>query len=144
MSGLRLVLLLFVLGAFASASTGACNAQGDCPAPTAIKAGASCTDDQLQCAYALSADEAPCTSCTCTGGSWVCPTNFTCGDGGGPSSDGAPPQDGALEAASDDTGPGDAPNEAATIDTGNVDAPSEAAPNDSGVAEASLDGGGAG
>jgi hypothetical protein len=144
--------MLLAFGAAVSASTGACNQQGDCPAPTAIQAGASCADDQLQCAYSLSADQAPCTSCTCAGGSWVCPSNFTCGDGGGPGGDGAPPEDGAVEATPNDTGSDDAPSEAtmidapseaALVDAANVDGPSEAAVIDAG-ADASLDGGGAG
>jgi hypothetical protein len=125
MRGLGLAVVLLGLAGAVSASTGACNQQGDCPAATAIKSGASCSDDQLQCPYSLSAGEAPCTSCTCTAGAWACPSDFTCGDGGTPpTSDGGPPD--MSEAAADDTGTGDAPSEAAPTDGGAADAPADA------------------
>lgn len=142
--GLGLLLALALTGAV-SASAGACNQQGDCPAPTAIKAGASCGGDQLQCAYSLTTDDAACTSCTCTEGTWVCPTDFSCGDGAAPSADGGATDDGATEASADDTGTGsDAPSEAAPTDTGTVDAPTEAASTDTGAADAPVDSGGGG
>jgi hypothetical protein len=97
-------LLLAVAGTIA-----ACNAsQGDCPGKGTIGPGASCSADQLQCAYDLATPAAACdgtttvipSSCTCTEGSWVCPSAFDCDAG---SVDGGATEDGS-QADADATG----------------------------------------
>jgi hypothetical protein len=105
---------LFVAAAAATAlaATAACNSLGDCPAAAEVVPGGTCSGDQLQCAYTLSTQTAACdgvmttvaTSCTCSGGSWVCPTGFcdaTTTDAGaseGGATDGVAPSDGASDA----------------------------------------------
>jgi hypothetical protein len=78
----------------------ACNDVGDCPAPSAIVPGGSCSGDSLECSYSLESLSPACdgttvdggiaTSCVCTKGSWSCPSPVSCpgaqedaGDGGG-------------------------------------------------------------
>ena len=95
--------------AFAAAAGGACNTQGSCPAKEIIQPGASCSDDQLQCAFDLATPSAACdgtttipSSCTCTKGAWSCPSAFACEGGAG---------DGGEDGPSPETGD-DAPSDA--------------------------------
>lgn len=85
----------------------ACNSgNGDCPDKVAVVAGASCSDDNLQCAFDLTTPAVACdgtssvvaTSCTCTHGHWSCPSAFEC-EGGADGGDG-----GDGEASTDDGG----------------------------------------
>jgi hypothetical protein len=101
--------LVFLAFAFALAISApmACNQSetADCPTGT-IQPGGSCSDDQLQCAYSLSTPSAACdgtstvipSSCTCTSGSWACPSPFECGDSG-TTEDGAAPDAGEANEA---------------------------------------------
>lgn len=68
----------------------ACNSgTGDCPDKTAIVEGASCSDEHLQCAYDRTTPAVACdgthtviaTSCTCTDGTWSCPSDVECDSG---------------------------------------------------------------
>jgi hypothetical protein len=119
---LRHALVVIALVAGGAAAMAACNSTGDCPVKGSIVPGASCSDDQLQCAYDLATPSLVCdgtntvipSSCTCMGGAWACPSPATCEAGTG--DDGAASDDGASEASGDD-----AAAEAAT-DTGG-DAP---------------------
>jgi hypothetical protein len=126
MKGPGLLLVLLALAGAISASTGACNDQGACPAKAAVMPGGACSGDQLQCPFDLTTESAACdstttviaSSCTCTQGAWACPSPFNC-DGGAPATeDGAAPADGAADGAS----------EAETVDAGAADALVEAAP----------------
>jgi hypothetical protein len=57
----------------------ACNSGlGDCPARSSIKPGAACSDDMLQCPYEIpvsGCDGGVASSCTCTNGTWTCPSD---------------------------------------------------------------------
>jgi hypothetical protein len=100
------------------AALGACNSgTGDCPQKQSIQPGAPCSDDNLQCAYDLDTPSPACdgttttiaSSCTCTKGTWSCPSAVDCGGDGsvgndGSANDGGP--DGA-EGSTDDGGAGD-------------------------------------
>jgi hypothetical protein len=93
----------------------ACNNVGSCP--SSIKPGASCSGDNLSCPYTITqgSSSSACasfndggpvsTSCTCTGGVWVCPS---CGsdDGGGGGDDGG--GDAASEGGTEASGDGPA------------------------------------
>jgi hypothetical protein len=75
-----------------AALTGACNNVGDCPAPSSIAPGGACSGDNLECPYVLQTPSPACdgtdvagglaTSCTCTGGTWACPSPVSCDTGG--------------------------------------------------------------
>jgi hypothetical protein len=76
---------------------GACNTGlGDCPAKETIQPGGSCSDNLLQCPYDLMTASFACdgtstvinTSCTCTKGTWSCPSPAAC-DGGAMGADGS-------------------------------------------------------
>lgn len=71
----------------------ACNDVGDCPAPSDIVPGGSCSGDSLSCPYVLETLDPACnggmmldggieTSCVCTQGSWSCPQPVTCSGSG--------------------------------------------------------------
>lgn len=90
-------------------AVGACNSgTGDCPRKAAVVAGASCSDEHLQCAYDLTTPAAECdgtstviaTSCTCTDGTWSCPSATECESG-------ASADDGGAEASPDEAGDND-------------------------------------
>jgi hypothetical protein len=121
----KLLRTLSIAGALVGAVTVAfaCNSGvGSCPDKTAISAGASCSDDNLQCPYDLATPNPSCdgtnttieTSCTCTSGTWVCPDAVECpaaedggdeaatDDDGGATDDGAVTDDGGGDGASDD------------------------------------------
>jgi hypothetical protein len=119
--------IAFVLAwaALLAAPLAACNDVGDCPASSQIEPGGSCSGDQLECPYTLQNAPSPAcdgtmvdgglqTSCTCTNGTWSCPS-VTCdasigddagqGDGTTPSEAGdASPSEASSEAASDAPG----------------------------------------
>jgi hypothetical protein len=66
----------------------ACNNVGDCPAPSAITPGGSCSGDTLECPYNLATPSPACdgttvegglaTSCICDDGKWSCPSPVSC------------------------------------------------------------------
>ena len=102
--------ILIALGAVGAVS--ACNSgTGDCPDKIAIVEGASCSDEHLQCAYDLMTPAVACdgthtviaTSCTCTDGTWSCPSAVECDSG-------ASADDGGVEAS--DTEAGESPDAA--------------------------------
>lgn len=100
--------------ALAPALLAACNNVGDCPGPSAITPGRSCSGDNLECPYTLetaAVEGGLQTSCVCSGGSWSCPSS----DGGAASDD---PSDGAPADATSGDGPtsGDAGDGAAAAD----------------------------
>lgn len=118
--------LAFVLAcaALLAAPLAACNDVGDCPASSQIKPGGSCSGDQLECPYTLQNAPSPAcdgttvegglqTSCTCTNGTWSCPS-VSCDastsedaspDGTTPSEAGdAPSSEASPEAATDASG----------------------------------------
>jgi hypothetical protein len=89
MNVLRVIAPLFGVVAAAAllATAGACNTGlGDCPAKASIQPGGSCNDDLLQCPYDLMTPSFACdgtstvinTSCTCTKGTWSCPSPAAC------------------------------------------------------------------
>jgi hypothetical protein len=92
----------------AAASLAACNDVGDCPAPTAIAPGGSCSGDNLECPFTLQTPSPACdgttvqggvqTSCVCTGGTWSCPEPVSCE--GGPTGDDGPSSEDASDATS--------------------------------------------
>jgi hypothetical protein len=93
-----------ILVAALVAALGGCNSgTGDCPPKASIQPGGSCSDDDLQCPYDLSTPSPACdgttttipSSCTCTDGTWACPSPVVCGGGDA--------------AATGDGGEGDAP-----------------------------------
>ena len=68
----------------------ACNTgNGTCPDKAAVVAGGSCSDKALQCAFDLTTPAVACdgtstvieTSCTCTDGTWACPSAVECDAG---------------------------------------------------------------
>jgi len=87
----------------------ACNNVGSCP--SSITPGGSCSGDKLTCPYTITSQSssATCqpfndggpvaTSCTCTEGTWVCPS---CGDDGGGGGD-ATIGDGEADGGGDST-----------------------------------------
>ena len=96
---------------------GACNSgMSDCPAKEAIQPGAACSDDDLQCAYDLSTPAPACdgtttvlaTSCTCTKGTWSCPSAVACPSG----DDGAAGDDAADSSTGDDASDAAPPSDA--------------------------------
>ncbi len=66
----------------------ACNSVGDCPAPSAITPGGSCSGDTLECPYNVASPSPACdgttvegglaTSCMCGDGKWSCPSPVSC------------------------------------------------------------------
>ena len=118
MKGLRLLLLSLAIGVGGAEVIAACSESGTCPAKSAIKPDAACTDDQLQCPYDLSTPSVACdgtqtvipSSCTCSGGTWACPAPVDCsggagGDAGGTVEGGATGDGGAEAATGDATTP---------------------------------------
>jgi hypothetical protein len=133
--------ILLPLCAVIAVAIAACNNVGSCP--SRITPGGSCSGDNLTCLYTITSQSssATCqpfndggpvaTSCTCTSGTWVCPS---CGDDGG----GA---DATVEGGGDGEaeGGGDATMESGG-DEGTVESGSEAGPDspDESSAEASM------
>jgi hypothetical protein len=123
----------------------ACNNVGSCP--SSITPGGSCSGDNLSCPYTITSqsssstcqpfnDGGPvATSCTCTKGTWVCPS---CGDdGGGGGADATVEVGGDVQAeGSGDEGGGDA----AVSETG-PDAPAESSAEASTSTDSATDGG---
>ena len=118
-----LVVSLGIVGAVAVASLAtfssvtACNhGNGTCPDKAAVVPGASCSDETLQCAFDLTTPAVACdgtstvieTSCTCTDGTWACPSAVEC-DGGAAESE-------AGEEAGEEAGTDDGGTEASTDD----------------------------
>jgi hypothetical protein len=91
----------------AAGPTAGCNDVGDCPAATAIVPGGSCSGDNLECPFTLQSPSPACdgtmvqggvaTSCTCTAGTWSCPSPVSCE--GGPTGDDGPSGGDASDAA---------------------------------------------
>jgi hypothetical protein len=85
--GVRIALI-----AATALSLSACNDVGDCPAPSEIVPGGSCSGDSLSCPYVLESLDPACngtmvdggieTSCVCTQGSWSCPQPVICSGAG--------------------------------------------------------------
>ena len=99
------------LTAFTSVT--ACNSGNTtCPDKTAVVAGGSCSDENLQCAFDLTTPAVACdgtsavieTSCTCTDGTWACPSAVECDAGADPAEAGEEAGDDAGEEAGDDAG----------------------------------------
>jgi len=102
-------------------AVGACNnGTGDCPGKESVHPGAACSDDTLQCAYDLSTPSPACdgttttitSSCTCTKGTWLCPSAVDCGgstDNDASATDESATDDGSggAEGSPDDGGGGD-------------------------------------
>jgi hypothetical protein len=94
-----------MLGIGVVSAMGACNGQGDCPAKGTIVPGASCSGDQLQCAYDVATSSPACdgattaiaSSCTCSNGAWACPPAFDCDSGSAGTGDGSSPGDDGSE-----------------------------------------------
>jgi hypothetical protein len=83
-----LAAVLAIVGSLAACSNGT----GTCPAKETIQPGASCDNDDLQCAFDLATPDPSCdgtqttiaTSCTCKKGTWSCPDPVACStDAGG-------------------------------------------------------------
>jgi hypothetical protein len=122
-----LVAALGVVGAVAVASltaftavTACNNGTGSCPDKAAVVPGASCSDDNLQCAFDLTTPAVACdgtsttieTSCTCTDGTWACPSAVECDSG-------AVEEEAGEEAGSEEAG------EEASTDDGGTEASTE-------------------
>jgi hypothetical protein len=99
---------------------GACNDVGNCPDPSVIAPGASCSGDSLSCPYVLQSLDPACngmmadggiqTSCVCTHGSWSCPQPVSCpatGDDSGDDGAGSTGDDGAGSTGDDGGGGSD-------------------------------------
>jgi len=64
----------------------ACNEMDDCPAAAAVVPDAACSSNSLQCAYSFQSLSVACdgtsttymSSCTCTSGTWACPSAVSC------------------------------------------------------------------
>ena len=126
-----------------------CTDVGTCPSPASIVPGGSCSGDSLQCAYFLASPSPACdgssvdggisTSCTCTDGSWVCPSAVQCSAPGGDDGGGAEASSGLdagndsgeEDATTDGSGP-DAAGDGA-LGGGDADADEVAAPGDAGA-----------
>jgi hypothetical protein len=90
---------------------GACNdGTGNCPGTGTIVPGAACDDDTLQCPFVLATPSPACdgtsaiipSSCTCTSGTWSCPSPVQCSsDAGADSSADAASGDVAADAPPD-------------------------------------------
>ena len=108
----------------------ACNNVVDCPSPSAITAGGSCSGDHLECPYTLDTPSPACdgttvegglaTSCVCQTGRWSCPSPVSC--------DAAAPDDAGGDETAGDASDGSAPhdaNEAAAVADGSADSSRE-------------------
>jgi hypothetical protein len=115
---LGIVAAVGVASLTAFTSVTACNSGNTtCPDKTAVVAGGACSDENLQCAYDLSTPAVACdgtsaiieTSCTCTDGTWACPSAVECdagaadpGEAGDEAGDEAAAGDGGDEASPDE------------------------------------------
>ncbi len=90
---------------------GGCNDVGSCPAPETIMPGGTCSGDSLECAYNLPSPSPACdgtnttipTACTCTKGTWSCPSPIDCEGGTGDDGGGDDGGGGGGDAAGDGT-----------------------------------------
>ena len=126
--GVAGAVLVAFLGTFTTVT--ACNGgSGSCPDKAGVVPGDSCSHDKLQCAYDLMTPAVACdgttttieTSCTCTDGTWACPSAVECDSG-------------AAEEAGEEAGSEEAGEEASTDDGG-----TEASAEDADAADAHDD-----
>jgi hypothetical protein len=112
--------LVAFLGTFSAVT--ACNSGGgSCPDKAGVVPGGSCSDDKLQCAFDLMTPAVACdgttatieTSCTCTDGTWACPSAVECDSG---TAEEAGEEAGSDEAGSDEASTDDGGTEASTED----------------------------
>jgi hypothetical protein len=111
-------------------AVGGCTNVGDCPDKASIVPGASCSGDNLTCAYDLSEQSPACdgtmqtvtTSCTCQKDVWVCPSpSSTCEvPEGGAGDDGSVAEGGGDDGSTTEGGgdDGSASDDGATGDDG--------------------------
>jgi len=126
-----LVAALGVVGAVAVASltafttvTACNNGTGTCPDKAGIVPGASCSDDTLQCAFDLMTPAVACdgttttieTSCTCTDGTWACPSAVECDSGAAEEAGEEAGEEEAGEEAGEEASTDDGGTEASTDD----------------------------
>jgi hypothetical protein len=117
--------VILIASLIMAATSGCNNGTGDCPPKGSIQPGAACSDDTLQCAYDLSTPSPACdgttttiaSSCTCTKGTWVCPSAVACAGGDGSTDNDASATDESAtdESATDDASAG---SEGSTDDGG--------------------------
>jgi hypothetical protein len=113
--------MAIVWAAIAASAVGvaACNDVGNCPAPSAIVPGGSCSGDNLECPFTLETPSPACdgttvegglpTSCTCQGGHWSCPSPVSCdaeAPDGSTFDDGSSDGDATPDASLDGSGSG--------------------------------------
>jgi hypothetical protein len=150
---LTLALSAALLGVAVLGVESACNNVGDCPSPSNIKPGGSCSGDYLTCPYTLQTPNQACdgtaveggleTSCTCTKGTWICPDPVTCeaggsGDGGGDGEVDGTTDGQSGEGSTEDGGGDGAGDSASNVETGSGDATSDG--SDDGAIESSAEG----
>jgi hypothetical protein len=108
---MRTTLWLGLVVTLAALVAGACNNVGDCPSASAITPGGSCSGDNLECPYTLQSPSMACdgtsidggiaTSCVCSGGSWTCPSPYSCSSDAGEDVEASDAVPGAAEASTD-------------------------------------------